>query len=95
MEQCQKCLRKIQTRHQGLIYSQIKAPWPHIDLTLLGSIYGISYLILVNLYSKCPKVISIKSATTSGVINSVYQVFANQGVPKVIVSRNITLFSST
>ncbi|KAM3184032.1 hypothetical protein ACTXT7_009177 [Hymenolepis weldensis] len=63
--------------------------WTHIDLSLVGPIQGISYLILVDWYLKCPEVIPIKSATIGTVINNL-----RWDVPKV-ASRNVTQFSST
>lgn len=81
--------------HYDPLGSQTKAPRFHIDLSLAGPIRGISYIILVDSYSKWPEVILIKSATTGIVINSLFQIFANQGTAKVITSRNVTHFSST
>lgn len=81
--------------HQDLICSQTDIPWSHIHLNLAGLIRSISYLILVDSYSKWPEVIPVKSAITSTVINSLRQVFTNQSVRKVIVFRNVTQFSCT
>ncbi|VUZ39063.1 unnamed protein product [Hymenolepis diminuta] len=64
-------------------------------LTLISfavPIQGIPYLILVDPYSNWPEVIRIKSAT---VINTLRQVFISDRIPKIIVFRNVTQFSST
>lgn len=43
--------------HQGLIRSRINIPWTHFDLSPVLSLRGISYLILVDPYSKWPEVL--------------------------------------
>ncbi|KAM3186047.1 hypothetical protein ACTXT7_005144, partial [Hymenolepis weldensis] len=68
--------------YRDCICSQSNDLWPYISLSLVGPIRGISYLILVHLYSKLPEVMSIKSVTAGTVINSTRQIFAYQGVPK-------------
>lgn len=55
---------------------------------------GISYLILVDKYSKWSKVILLKLAATVTIFNSLRQVFATHEIPKVIVPRNFAQFSS-
>ncbi|VUZ57276.1 unnamed protein product [Hymenolepis diminuta] len=74
--------------------SQTKAPLSHIDLSLAGHIQGISNLILIDSYSGWLHVISIKSATTSTIINSLPQKFAIHGMPKVTMLRDVIQFSS-
>ncbi|KAM3183362.1 hypothetical protein ACTXT7_010491 [Hymenolepis weldensis] len=43
--------------------------------------------------SEWPELILIKSVATGNVINSLRQVFANQDIPKVKLSSNVTQFS--
>ncbi|VUZ50725.1 unnamed protein product [Hymenolepis diminuta] len=69
--------------HRNLICSQTDVPWSYIDLSVAGSIKGISYLNPVSSYSQWPEVITTKSATTGTVINSLRQLFVNQGVQKI------------
>ncbi|VUZ49222.1 unnamed protein product [Hymenolepis diminuta] len=81
--------------HRDLVCTQTKTPWSHIDLSFAGLIQRTSYLILVDSNSKWPEIMTIKSATIGTIINSLRQLFANQGVPIVFVSRNVIQFSST
>ncbi|KAM3181166.1 hypothetical protein ACTXT7_014896 [Hymenolepis weldensis] len=81
--------------HQDLICSQTKVPWLHIDLSLVEPIQGISYLILINSLLKRPEVILNKFTTTDSVSKNLRQVFANQGVPKSVVPRNVIQLSFT
>lgn len=66
-----------------------------MEFSLVGPIRRISYLIMTDSYSKCFEIIPIKSAKIGTVINSLCQIFANKGMPKVVESINITQFSST
>ncbi|VUZ41627.1 unnamed protein product [Hymenolepis diminuta] len=80
--------------HRDLLCSQTNVSWSHICFSLIGTTEGISCLNLADFYSKWSEIISIRSAITGTTINGLRQVFAHHGIPKVIVARNVTHFSS-
>ncbi|VUZ53396.1 unnamed protein product, partial [Hymenolepis diminuta] len=52
-----------------------KVSWSHFDLNHAKPIRDISYLILIDSYSKWPKIVHVMSATTGIIINNLRVVF--------------------
>ncbi|XP_063362806.1 uncharacterized protein K02A2.6-like [Cydia amplana] len=77
------------------------APWPqtarcferlHIDF--LGPLYGHTYLVIVDTYSKWLEVYPMVSTTSTAVVDKLCDFISRFGLPKTIVSDNGTAFCS-
>ena len=64
----------------------------HVDFA--GPINGITYLILVDAYSKWPEVVPMTSPTSSQTIMALSRLFSQHGIPEIIVSDNGSQFTS-
>lgn len=53
------------------------------------------YLILVDAYSKWPKIFKVKSANTYYKLEKLWEVFSRLGLPNTIVSDNWTPFTAS
>ena len=68
--------------------------WERIHIDYAGPIKGLMYLVVVDAYIKWPEVILRQSTTTKSTVNALRTLFAQHGLPKVIVSDNATNFAS-
>ncbi|XGW17401.1 hypothetical protein V3C99_002198 [Haemonchus contortus] len=70
------------------------SPWTGIHIDFAGPHEGISYLVIVDAFSKWPEVIPMTSTTTTATLRELNRLFAQFGFPHVIVSDNGTQFTS-
>ncbi|XP_055588877.1 uncharacterized protein K02A2.6-like [Uranotaenia lowii] len=70
------------------------SPWERIHIDFAGQFKGLNFLVVVDAHSRWPKICTIKSATSSAVIEFLDELFARFGIPSTIVSDNGTLFIS-
>ncbi|XP_077539546.1 uncharacterized protein LOC144152169 [Haemaphysalis longicornis] len=68
-------------------------PWQHLAIDLFHC-KGREHVVVVDYYSRFPKVVSLTSTTTVAVINAVKSCFARHGIPGVIRTDNGPQFSS-
>ncbi|XP_037821331.1 uncharacterized protein K02A2.6-like [Lucilia sericata] len=71
-----------------------KGPWERVHIDYAGPFEGMMLLIITDAYSKWLDVKITKSMTAEATIALVDEVFANYGVPAMVVSDNGTNFSS-
>ncbi|XP_037822594.1 uncharacterized protein K02A2.6-like [Lucilia sericata] len=71
-----------------------KGPWERVHIDYAGPFEGMMLLIITDAYSKWLDVKITKSITAEATIALVDEVFANYGVPAMVVSDNGTNFSS-
>ena len=70
-------------------------PWQRIHVDFAGPLLGRSYLIVVDVYSKWPEVVEMRSTTTSATIRELRRMFASHGLPEQLVSDNGPQFTSS
>ena len=58
----------------------------HIDFA--GPISGITYLVVVDAYSKFPEVVKMTSTTSTSTVNALRDIFSRYGLPEIMVSDN-------
>ncbi|PIO74864.1 integrase core domain protein [Teladorsagia circumcincta] len=75
-------------------WSRPDAPWSRIHIDFAGPIDGISYLVVVDAFSKWPEVIPMTSTTSIATLRELRRLFAQFGLPQIIVSDNGTQFTS-
>lgn len=71
-----------------------KGPWERVHMDYAGPFEGMMLLIITNAYSKWLEVKVTKSMTAAATIALVDEVFADYGVPAMVVTDNGTNFSS-
>lgn len=69
-------------------------PYQHIHVDYAGPVEGHMLLVVVDPYSKWPKVCVTKSTTSQSTINMLRPIFARWGVPLELVSANGPQFCS-
>ena len=68
-------------------------PWSRIHIDYAGPVDGISFLAVVDPFTKWPEVHSTRSTTAKTTIRLLNQSFATIGIPEVIVSDKGTQFT--
>ncbi|PIO58024.1 integrase core domain protein, partial [Teladorsagia circumcincta] len=69
-------------------------PWSRIHIDFAGPMDGISYSVVVDAFSKWPEVIPMTSTTSTATLRKLRRLFAQFGLPHIIVSDNGTQFTS-
>ena len=70
-------------------------PWSRIHLDFTGPFLGHMFLIIIDAYSKWLEVRIMKSTTSSAIITTLCSIFAQFGLPSIIVTDNARNFTST
>ncbi|XP_055543387.1 uncharacterized protein K02A2.6-like [Wyeomyia smithii] len=70
------------------------APWQRIHIDYAGPLEGEYYLIVVDLNTKWPEIFPTKLITTKVTLSLLQDLFANKGIPEILVSDNGTQFKS-
>ena len=95
VSQCPKCCRDALQQRESLITSTLPDyPWQRAA-TDLFELKGVTYLVLMDYFSRFPEVTQLKSTTSSSVINALKTFFARYGIPETLVSDNGPQYSST
>ena len=69
-------------------------PWTRVHIDYAGPFMGKMLLVAVDSYSKWIDVFVVSSTSTEATLDSLRKLFANNGLPEVIVSDNGTSFTS-
>jgi len=69
-------------------------PWTGIHVDYAGPVNGSMYLVVVCAYSKYPKIVKMKSTTSTATIAVLRELFARHSLCKVFVSDNGPQFVS-
>nr|VZI29970.1 unnamed protein product [Spirometra erinaceieuropaei] len=69
--------------------------WLRVNIDFAGPLNGVSYLILVDAYSKWPEVALLNPATSSATIAFLRLIFSQHGLPEFLVSDNGSQFISS
>ena len=69
------------------------APWDRLHIDYAGPVDGVMILVIVDAYSKWIAAYPTKSSTAEATIERLRMVFAEHGVPRVVVSDNAAVFT--
>nr|VZI33691.1 unnamed protein product [Spirometra erinaceieuropaei] len=72
-----------------------KRHWSRVHIDFAGPLNGVSYLILVDAYSKWPEIAPLNPATASGTVAFLRHIFSQHGLPEVLASDNGSEFTSS
>ena len=68
-------------------------PWQRLGADLF-ELKGVTYLLVVDYYSRYPEVIKLTSLTSKSVITALRSIFSRHGIPEVLTSDNGPQFDS-
>ena len=71
------------------------SPWERLHADFAGPFLGQMYLIVVDAFSKWLEVVPLSSATSLNTVDSLRNIFATHGLPKMLVSDNGPQFTSS
>ena len=96
VKQCTKCQQaaKAPRRLDPIPWPTPHGPWSRVHLDFAGPIDGITYLVIVDSYSKWPEVIPLKSTSSDTTVTHLRRLFGQHGIPDILVSDNGTQFTS-
>ncbi|VDL65121.1 unnamed protein product [Hymenolepis diminuta] len=81
-------------RQDPVLCPQTETPWTRLHVDFAGPVSGITYLVVVDSYSKWPEVVPLTVATSGTTIGALDRIFSTHGLPKTLVSDNGTQFTS-
>ena len=70
-------------------------PWARIHIDFASPFFNLMFLIIVDAHSKWPKVVEMKTTTSSQMIVELQKMFSIPSIPELIVSNNSPQFSSS
>ena len=92
---CFRCQQaaKFPSRESPVPWPPSTSPWSRVHIDFAGPVNGISYLVLIDAYSKWPEIVPI-SPTATATVETLGRLFCQHGLPSTIVSDNGTQFTS-
>ncbi|KER22812.1 hypothetical protein T265_09181 [Opisthorchis viverrini] len=70
-------------------------PWCRVHIDYAGPINGVTYLILIDVFSKWPEVVPVIPPTTTNTIRALSQLFSQHSLPETLESDNGSQFCSS
>nr|VZI25731.1 unnamed protein product [Spirometra erinaceieuropaei] len=97
VRRCSRCQQaaKMPPRQPPVPWASPERPWSRVHIDFAGPHNGVSYLILVDAYSKWPEIAPLNPATASSTIAFLRRIFSQHGLPEVLVSDNGSQFTSS
>lgn len=96
-KRCSSCQVVQNQPSQTLLHPWIPAskPMERIHIDFAGPFEGLTYMVIVDAYSKWPEAYIMRSITSERTIEILRSVFARYGLPQIMVTDNGTQFTST
>ncbi|BHF83684.1 hypothetical protein SprV_0902682800 [Sparganum proliferum] len=90
VRRCCRCQQaaKMSPRQPPVPWRPSERPWSRVHIDFVGPLNGVSYLILVDAYSKWPEIAPLNLATVSATIGFLRRIFSQHDLPEVLVSDN-------
>ena len=94
MQQCQTCAQYTPTQCEPMLATPLPAhPWERLGADLFH-LDGVTYLLIVDYFSRYPEVIKLTSLTSKSVISAFKSTFSRHGIPDDLISDNGPQFNS-
>ena len=94
VQNCQVCLKESKPGKEPLISTVLpKYPWQAVG-TDLFELNKDNYVLVVDYFSRFPKVVKLTSTTSANVISALKSVFSRHGIPEVVRSDNGPQYAS-
>ncbi|VUZ38694.1 unnamed protein product [Hymenolepis diminuta] len=81
-------------RQDPALCPQSETPWTGLHVDFVGPVSSITYLVVVDSYSKWTEVVPLTVATSGTTIGVLDRIFSTHGLPKTLISDNGTQFTS-
>ena len=94
VKQCSTCVKYPTPNNEPMISTELPDfPWQRVgsDLFVLN---GVSYLLVVDYYSRFPEIVKLKTTTSASIIEALKTVFSRHGVPETLISDNGPQYAS-
>nr|VZI41321.1 unnamed protein product [Spirometra erinaceieuropaei] len=93
---CSRCQQaaKMPFRQPPVPWQPPERPWSRVHIDFAGQLNGVSYLILIDAYSKWPEIAPLNPASPSVAIAFLRRIFSQHGLPEVLVPDNGSQFAS-
>nr|VZI12977.1 unnamed protein product [Spirometra erinaceieuropaei] len=87
VRRCSRCQQaaKMPPRQAPVPWEPSERPWSRVHIDFAGPLNGVSYLILVDAYSKWSEIAPLNPATASVTIAFLRRIFSQHGLPEVLV----------
>nr|VZH95151.1 unnamed protein product [Spirometra erinaceieuropaei] len=97
VRRCFRCQQpaKMPPRQPPVHWEPPGRPWSRVHIDFAGPLNGVSYLILVDAYSKWPEIAPLNPATASATIAFLRRIFSQHGLPELLVPDNGFQFTSS
>ncbi|BHF79672.1 hypothetical protein SprV_0702279400 [Sparganum proliferum] len=97
VRRCSRCQQaaKMPPRQPPVPWEPPERPWSRVHIDFAGPLNGVSYLILVDAYSKWPEIAPLNPPTAPATIAFLRRIFGQHGLPEVLVSDNGSQFTSS
>ncbi|MGL5708694.1 MAG: RNase H-like domain-containing protein, partial [Aeromonas sp.] len=97
VQRCSRCQQaaKNPPRQTPVPWPPTQHPWTRLHIDFAGPINGVTYMVLVDAFSKWPEIVPFSSATSSSTISALRRIFSQHGLPEIIVSDNGSQFTSS
>lgn len=94
IKECPQCAKSLSPSKEPLMSTPLPShPWERVAADLF-QLKGLSYLVVVDYYSRYPEVIRLGDTTSSSIVRTLKSVFSRHGIPTVFVSDNGPQFAS-
>ena len=94
IERCPQCSRDRVLNREPLIPTSLPHhPWQKVGSDLFMR-DDVTYLLVVDYYSRYPEVIQLKTTTTQSIIHALRSIFSRHGIPQILMSDNGPQYSS-
>ena len=88
VQKCKICVRKNTPPKEPLIPSKLPDhPWQKIGSDLF-ELEGVTYLLVVDCFSKYPEVIRLNTTTYQAIISALKSIFSCYSIPEILISDN-------
>lgn len=79
---------------KSVTWIEVDVPWSWLHVDFVGPLNGSYYLVLVDSFSKCPKIYKCKKPTSSAITNFLHELLVRFGILDAIVSDSSSQFVS-
>jgi len=95
VQQCHTCAQNANPRKQQVIATELPDyPWQKVA-TDLFHYKGVTYIAVVDYFSRYPEVQALKSTTSESIIKALKNVFSRHGIPEAVCSDNGPQYTSS
>ena len=94
MKQCPQCVKSSILAREPLLPTPLPTQFGEKVGSDLFELAGITYLLVVDYFSRYPEVIKLTSTTSKSIITALKSIFSRYGVPQVLMSDNRPQYDS-